>query len=243
VGFILLLFLGGTKWSGRSMTLLDPNYAKKYIPIVYSVSEHQATTWASYFMDLHYLTFFIPVGLFVVFKRARAGLLFVGVYYVLAVHFSSIMVRLMIVFSPVVCITAAIGINYLFATALKHFRADRKRRLGGYSAGVVLVLVVYMLHVFVCHGALAGAEYYSSPSVVLSGGSGDSRYIIDDYREGYYWLRMNTRQDAIIMSWWDYGYQITGFSNRTTLVDNNTWNNTHIATVGLGMSSPEDESF
>ena len=35
------------------------------------------------------------------------------------------------------------------------------------------------------------------------------------------------------MSWWDYGYQITGFSNRTTLVDNNTWNNTHIATVGL----------
>ena len=45
------------------------------------------------------------------------------------------------------------------------------------------------------------------------------------------------------MSWWDYGYQITGFSNRTTLVDNNTWNNTHIATVGLAMSSPENEAF
>jgi asparagine N-glycosylation enzyme membrane subunit Stt3 len=33
------------------------------------------------------------------------------------------------------------------------------------------------------------------------------------------------------MSWWDYGYQIAGFSNRTTLVDNNTWNNSHIALV------------
>jgi dolichyl-diphosphooligosaccharide---protein glycosyltransferase len=32
-------------------------------------------------------------------------------------------------------------------------------------------------------------------------------------------------------------------SNRTVLVDNNTWNNTHIATVGLAMSSPEDEAF
>lgn len=36
--FILLLLLGQTQWSGRSMTLLDPTYAKKYIPIVASVS-------------------------------------------------------------------------------------------------------------------------------------------------------------------------------------------------------------
>ena len=35
------------------------------------------------------------------------------------------------------------------------------------------------------------------------------------------------------MSWWDYGYQIAGFSNRTTLVDNNTWNNSHIAMVRI----------
>ncbi len=56
--------------------------------------------------------------------------------------------------------------------------------------------------------------------------------IIDDFREAYYWLKMNTKKDAKIMSWWDYGYQITGMGNRTVLVDNNTWNNTHIATVG-----------
>jgi len=43
---------------------------------------------------------------------------------------------------------------------------------------------------------------------------------------------MNTKKDAKILSWWDYGYQITGMGNRTVLVDNNTWNNTHIATVG-----------
>lgn len=34
------------------------------------------------------------------------------------------------------------------------------------------------------------------------------------------------------MSWWDYGYQITSMANRTVLVDNNTWNNTHISRVG-----------
>ena len=32
-------------------------------------------------------------------------------------------------------------------------------------------------------------------------------------------------------------------SNRTVIVDNNTWNNTHIATVGLAMSSTEEKAF
>lgn len=45
------------------------------------------------------------------------------------------------------------------------------------------------------------------------------------------------------MSWWDYGYQIAGMANRTTLVDNNTWNNSHIALVGKAMSSPEDKAY
>jgi dolichyl-diphosphooligosaccharide--protein glycosyltransferase len=41
----------------------------------------------------------------------------------------------------------------------------------------------------------------------------------------------------------EVGYQITGFSNRTVLVDNNTWNNTHIATVGKMMSCTEEVSY
>ena len=66
-----------------------------------------------------------------------------------------------------------------------------------------------------------------------------SRNILDDFREAYYWLRQNTDEHARVMSWWDYGYQIAGMANRTTLVDNNTWNNSHIAlvrpkTVGKG---------
>lgn len=56
-------------------------------------------------------------------------------------------------------------------------------------------------------------------------------------------LRRNTKPDARIMSWWDYGYQITGLANRTVIVDNNTWNNTHIATVGLAMASNEEEAY
>jgi len=46
-----------------------------------------------------------------------------------------------------------------------------------------------------------------------------------------------------VASWWDYGYQTTAMANRTVIVDNNTWNNTHIATVGTAMSSPEKAAW
>jgi len=45
------------------------------------------------------------------------------------------------------------------------------------------------------------------------------------------------------MSWWDYGYQITGMANRTVLVDNNTWNTTHIATIGKALASTEEDGY
>uniref|UniRef100_A0AAV2K7U4 Dolichyl-diphosphooligosaccharide--protein glycosyltransferase subunit STT3B n=1 Tax=Knipowitschia caucasica TaxID=637954 RepID=A0AAV2K7U4_KNICA len=72
---------------------------------------------------------------------------------------------------------------------------------------------------------------------------GSSRNILDDFREAYYWLRQNTDEHARVMSWWDYGYQIAGMANRTTLVDNNTWNNSHIALVGKAMSSNESAAY
>jgi dolichyl-diphosphooligosaccharide--protein glycosyltransferase len=65
----------------------------------------------------------------------------------------------------------------------------------------------------------------------------------DDYREAYAWLRENTKDDATILSWWDYGYQLSSLANRTVLVDNNTWNNTHIATVGRVFASSEEDAL
>lgn len=101
-----------------------------------------------------------------------------------------------------------------------------------------------ILTTYVFHATWVAAEAYSSPSIVMSSrGRNGEKIMIDDYREAYYWLRMNTKTDAKIMSWWDYGYQITGMANRTVLVDNNTWNNTHIATVGKAMSSSEEEGY
>ena len=135
------------------------------------------------------------------------------------------------------------------ATALLQdsLRSTRKPVVGIYSmlskAVVVGMLTLYLLF-FVLHCTWVTSNAYSSPSVVLASRLPDgSQHIIDDYREAYNWLRQNTAKNAKVMSWWDYGYQIGGMADRPTLVDNNTWNNTHIATVGKAMSSREEVSY
>ncbi|CEI99383.1 Putative Oligosaccharyl transferase STT3 subunit [Rhizopus microsporus] len=127
-------------------------------------------------------------------------------------------------------------------------KASAKSQASGILGAGPRILVVgcftFMLMMFVWHCTWVTSNAYSSPSVVLASRNPDgSQRIIDDFREAYYWLRKNTDEDAKIMSWWDYGYQIAGFSNRTTLVDNNTWNNTHIATVGRAMATNEDDAY
>ena len=126
-------------------------------------------------------------------------------------------------------------------------RSTRNPVVGIYSIfskfSVVGMVTMYLL-LFVLHCTWVTSNAYSSPSVVLASRLPDgSQHIIDDYREAYYWLRQNTAKNAKIMSWWDYGYQIGGMADRPTLVDNNTWNNTHIATVGKAMSSREEVSY
>ena len=56
-------------WSGRFYSLWDTGYAKIHIPIIASVSEHQPTTWVSFFFDLHILVCVFPAGVWFVIKE------------------------------------------------------------------------------------------------------------------------------------------------------------------------------
>lgn len=45
-----------------------------------------------------------------------------------------------------------------------------------------------------------------------------SNYFVPDLRNALEWIRDNTSQDATILSWWDYGHMIRGFSGRKTII-------------------------
>lgn len=255
-------------WTGRFYSLWDTNYAKIHIPIIASVSEHQPTAWPAFFFDTGMLVWLLPAGVYFCFQELRDEHVFVIIYSVLGAYFAGVMVRLMLTLTPVICVAAAIALSKLFDTYMNvvelfktsdddveevvEKKTDKKQKKTTksfplfqlLSKAVVLLSFTYYLVIFVQHCTWVTSNAYSSPSVVLASRNPDgSPAVIDDYREAYYWLRMNTPEDAKVMAWWDYGYQIGGMADRTTLVDNNTWNNTHIATVGKAMSSREEVSY
>ncbi|OAX79161.1 hypothetical protein ACJ72_06518, partial [Emergomyces africanus] len=266
VGLVLLTVSGViAPWSGRFYSLWDTGYAKIHIPIIASVSEHQPTAWPSFFFDLNMLIWLFPAGVYMCFRQLKDEHVFVIIYSVLASYFAGVMVRLMLTLTPIVCVAASIIVSHILDTYLRSsaaepdnnnnnkqpsqggLRSAQKQVVGIYSnlsKWLVSTSIVIYLLLFVGHCTWVTSNAYSSPSVVLASKLPDgSQFIIDDYREAYYWLRQNTPENAKIMSWWDYGYQIGGMADRPTLVDNNTWNNTHIATVGKAMSSREEVSY
>jgi len=88
------------------------------------------------------------------------------------------------------------------------------------------------------------AKQISHPTIITKGQNRQTgeTVVVDDYREAYFWLRDKTPEDARIMAWWDYGYQITGIGNRTTIADGNTWNHEHIALLGRILTGPEKDA-
>ncbi|CAN0900076.1 Dolichyl-diphosphooligosaccharide--protein glycosyltransferase subunit STT3A, partial [Linum grandiflorum] len=290
-------------WSGRSLTLLDPTYASKYIPIIASVSEHQPPTWPSYFMDINVLAFLVPAGIIACFMPLSDSSSFLILYIVTSVYFSGVMVRLMLVLAPAACILSGIALSEAFTVLTRSIkfqlpgmagisnvakengsssvvaqddapkteevpkekpqrknkkkekenvekvptpaRTERRLLVLPLEASFIAVLLLVLLGAFyVVHSVWAAAEAYSAPSIVLTSYSNDGGlHVFDDFREAYAWLSHNTDVDDKVASWWDYGYQTTAMANRTVLVDNNTWNNTHIATVGTAMSSPEKQAW
>jgi len=266
-------------WSGRFYSLWDTGYAKIHIPIIASVSEHQPTTWVSFFFDLHILVCVFPAGAWFVIKEINDERVFIVLYAISAVYFAGVMVRLMLTLTPVVCILAAIAFSKVFSIYLKDDSVtaaegqneedeDEKEKndkyydkvgktkkvkeekpkldegVGMNIKSIVVVALLMMVMLFAVHCTWVTSNAYSSPSIVLASyGNDGTRNILDDFREAYYWLRQNTEDKARVMSWWDYGYQIAGMGNRTTLVDNNTWNNSYIALVGKAMSSNESAAY
>ncbi|XP_028095101.1 dolichyl-diphosphooligosaccharide--protein glycosyltransferase subunit STT3A-like isoform X1 [Camellia sinensis] len=306
-------------WSGRSLSLLDPTYASKYIPIIASVSEHQPPTWPSYFMDINVLAFLVPAGIIACFLPLSDASFFVVLYIATSVYFSGVMVRLMLVLAPAACITSGIALSAAFDVLtrsikfqlpglsensqidagdaisgrdvtqnepmtteknedlakrpLKKFdknedsskeqpsKRNKKEKdnvknisaksqmekrllvLPSEASAIAIFLLVLLGAFYVVHSVWAAAEAYSAPSIVITSYSQSGLHVFDDFREAYAWLSHNTEVDDKVASWWDYGYQTTAMANRTVIVDNNTWNNTHIATVGTAMSSPEKAAW
>jgi dolichyl-diphosphooligosaccharide--protein glycosyltransferase len=151
-------------------------------------------------------------------------------------YFAGVMVRLVLAMAPVWAVASGVGVSWV----LDIMSASRDWLV----KSLIALPLLYTMVTFIWHGTWITSQAYSAPSIIMASTNPDgSPRIIDDFREAYSWLRHNTDPAAKVLAWWDYGYQIAGMADRTTIVDNNTWNNTHIATVGLVMASEERVAY
>lgn len=212
IGFAAVLTLSGkvSPWTGRFYSLLDPSYAKNHIPIIASVSEHQPTSWSSFYFDLQILVFLFPAGLYFCFNKLTDANIFIILYGVTSIYFAGVMVRLMLVLAPVMCILSGIAVSHLLSKYIKNVdtsvatsfvgsgndksqsqaRADASKKFKKYDQqhkGVkseialgFVVLITFMLITYTFHCTWVTSEAYSSPSIVLSARSHDGSRIIFD---------------------------------------------------------------
>jgi dolichyl-diphosphooligosaccharide--protein glycosyltransferase len=266
---ILLAVLVPLSNGGRLFALFSQS--SSISAIVRSVSEHQPTPWSTFFVDLHVLLVLAPVGLFQLIVRspstttAFASSSFAALSLTSAMVASALMVRLLLIVAPIACCLAGIGAYHtavaLYSSAslgqssvFQRFAADslnvsKPRSVYWCSFRGLMLLVlcctlVGWLVVFGWHSVWTALTFYASSAIVWhSTDSNGASLTFDDYREAYSWLKHNTPADSVVGAWWDYGYQISALANRTTIVDNNTRNNTHIALMGYILASSEQKAL
>ena len=100
-------------------------------------------------------------------------------------------------------------------------------------AGIFIVLIVAVSGLY--YGSMAYKQNNLRAPQILTSGLGPLRSgnttivpLNKAWLNAFAWIRNNTSPDAVIISWWDYGYWITVNTDRRTVADGVTFNETQI---------------
>jgi dolichyl-diphosphooligosaccharide--protein glycosyltransferase len=265
IGFVALaigLLAGGIYISPsfRYLNAVNP-FIGSQNPLVESVAEHFTPTVADFFTNYSILLMFAGLGAWMAFKRRNDMGVFTLILSFTALYVSATFARLLVYASIGVIILAGLGLyevtrtvleyrdNAATAAALKakrrigETRAEERAALqptGGFFTRIAyVVVVILMLTVPMFYPT--NSSWVSSadvPAAIANGGTG-YRLQTNDWVDAMNWIKHNTPPNAVIASWWDYGYWIQTLGNRTTLDDNATLNQTRIEKVARMLVSPE----
>ncbi len=251
-GFLALSYLGYMgAIAGKFVGVVDPTQ-RGVSQIYQSVQEHRLTAWGSIYYDYGIGVLFFAAGLFFAIRDLTSRNLFVLIFGITALYFASSMVRLTILLAPVFVIVMALGIVNLlrpFITIMKRMPriSSGKKYITGHVgrefSGVVLILIFLLLTLtYALPSPRMYTHAYSPPTILAASVPIRPSGPVYTWTEMLNWMQLNLPEDAVICSWWDYGYWITVKGNRTSLADNATFNSTHIGWIGKVFMSNETEA-
>ena len=255
--------------SFRYLNAINP-FIGSIDPLVESVAEHFTPTVADYFVDFSVLLMFAGLGGWLAFRRRNDTAIFALLIGITGVYVSATFARLLVFASVGIIVLAGLGLYevtrsimaYRVATAtpaatgptrLTAATREERRRMefasrGHSTSGQVVkisyvIVMIMMLSIPMFYPS--NSNWVSSadvPTAIANGGTG-FRLQSDDWINAMDWLSKNTEPNAVVASWWDYGYWITTLGNKPTLADNATLNHTRIQSIAKMFVSDEESGM
>ena len=251
IGTCILVINADTKFlpipSYRYLNAINP-FLTTSVPLVDSVAEHASTTIQESFFFHSILMIFAGLGIWLIVKNHQIKnsifikndmIMFSLIFGLVGIYVSSAFVRLEVFASLSLIILASLGLSVLVKEILNNTeRKNFKNSFIKFSflVGIIILLVIPIS--FPSNGNWVTAA--KTPPTILNGGSA-YQVSTNDWKESMEWIKNNTPKDAVIASWWDYGYWISTLAERATINDNSTCCTNIIANVAkMFLSSPEE---
>ncbi len=233
--------------SYRYLNAINP-FLTTSVPLIDSVAEHASTTIQQSFLFHSILMIFAGLGIWLIIKNHQIKnsgfikndmILFSLIFGLIGIYVSSAFVRLEVFASLSLIILSSLGLSVLVKEILNNTERKKFKNLiikFSFLAGIIILLVFPIS--FPSNGNWITAA--KTPPTILNGGSA---YPVstNDWLESMEWIKNNTPKDAVIASWWDYGYWISTLGERATIADNSTIHTNIIEKLAkMFLSSPEE---
>lgn len=216
-------------------------------PLVDSVSEHATTTIQQSFLFHSVLMIFAGLGIWLILKNNHKSnfikkdmVAFALIFGLIGVYVSSAFVRLEVFASLSIIILSSLGLSIIckefFNNKIEIKKSKNILIKSSFVVGVVLLLTVPL--VFPSNGNIFSTA--NNPPTILNGGS-TYRISTSDWIDTLDWIKNNTEKDAVIATWWDYGYWIQTKAERASLADNSTLIDSIIKKIAAAFLSSPDE--
>jgi dolichyl-diphosphooligosaccharide--protein glycosyltransferase len=262
--FLLIAFLAiglGLVFSGsyispsfRYINAIFPGVSSQNA-LVESVAEHLTPTIADYFVDFSILLIFAGFGAWMAFQKRNDAAVFALIIGLTGVYVSATFARLLVFASIGVIVLASIGLYEVTRSILEHRdvhvsgpQKGKRREAAKQPTGMAVkmtyvgaIIAMLLIPIFYPPNSnwIAAADV---PTAIGNGGT-IFRATSTDWLDATKWISENTEKNAVIGSWWDYGYWITTLSNRTTIADNATINQTRIESIAKMFSGDEQSGI
>jgi len=244
--FLLILniefnFIGGSSF--RYLNAINP-FLTTIDPLVDSVAEHATTNISLSFLFHSIWMIFAGIGVWILLSKKIPQTfvkndmkIFVLAFGMTGVYISSSFIRLEVFASISLIILSSIGLSILTTNIFKIKFFGKKNYLFKISYVVIIAFLFTLPLIFPENSNWI--SHADTPPIILTGATNNPP--TSDWLETLEWIKLNTPENAVIASWWDYGYWIQTMAERASLSDNSTTHTSIIQNIArMFLSTPDD---